>query len=406
MKFSVLIHNRPILYLIAGFMIMGCRQMKTITLYENPSSDISTAHINNFRALNVFDENTGITWVTENTPCVMKETSIGQASSGQKSLHFVWNKQMEGGCPWLGVGFGWDNWSGKNMSQITSVAALQFDIKAGKDNFNHLPLAIGFEDYGGQEAWTDINNLVVENPVPNEDKFTTDKWTTCTLPLKAFKFYNHSIDLTNIKQLKIQFEASGEMYLDNIHFVQQEEVITKELTVYKTKNAKKLPLYESLDSNNSAKIGENLVHLTMANDSLYLFIEKMNSKSILKDSMDVYFSTNPLLPQFREKLFLTDLHIQVNPSTDHVVSNGKTREKFKNANALFSNQNRKAKIAIPYSDFSVPINFIADKSYFLEIDYHDGSLAKEKEHMKWNATDGENVSTQPSSWGRMIIKEN
>ena len=48
---------------------------------------------------------------------------------------------------------------------------------------------------------------------------TPDKWTTINIPLSKYNFTYQGVDPTNIKQMIIQLEGAGKVYLDDIKIV-------------------------------------------------------------------------------------------------------------------------------------------------------------------------------------------
>jgi hypothetical protein len=77
-----------------------------------------------------------------------------------------------------------------------------------------LPWAVGLEDFAGSQAWTGATaDVVVNGPISNE-------WTQVLIPFTKFNPDAGSFDMYSVKQLMIQFESSGEVFIDQIEIVE------------------------------------------------------------------------------------------------------------------------------------------------------------------------------------------
>ena len=187
-------------------------QVKTQELYdETPiSTDLS---INGFKETVVFDNDMDNTvWVSPEKQCVTMTKEYAQTYSGNAALHLKWDKVL-GGCKWIGIGFGWNNWQPKDMIDVVNDAALQFQVKSVKGTFSNLPVAFAFEDYSGVQSYFGFNKTLVQGD------FTDTAWRTVTVPLRNFPFENNDADLAKVKQFMIQLEGDGDIYLDDIRIV-------------------------------------------------------------------------------------------------------------------------------------------------------------------------------------------
>lgn len=151
-------------------------------------------------------------WVTQtDASClsIVNETVPGESN---QALHIVWNKQAEVGCPWLGLGFGWDNWAAKDLIAMEKNYCLAFQVKSNGASWKTMPWAIGIEDYMGVQAYIGVVEKYVVGKEIGKD------WTTLRIPLTEFTFNEWGLSTGSVKQLIFQFEASGDVYLDNIRF--------------------------------------------------------------------------------------------------------------------------------------------------------------------------------------------
>ena len=197
--------------LVAG----GCKPLVEVqkkALYDNVST-VSLNEINGFNALQIFqDDYDNSIWVSPEKQCIQMERVSMPQFAGNAALHVKWNK-ITGGCTWLGSGFGWNNWLPKDMLDITQSAAVQLQIKSAKGSFSNLPVAFAFEDYQGTQIYAGFEKSMVKT------LFTDTAWTTVTIPLTKFRFDRADFNAEQVKQFIIQWEADGDIYLDDIKLI-------------------------------------------------------------------------------------------------------------------------------------------------------------------------------------------
>ncbi len=187
-------------------------QPKTQELYDEMPAETDPS-INGFKELLVFgDDYDNTVWVSPEKQCVSLEKENTQTYSGKGALHVKWDK-VTGGCKWVGIGFGWNNWQPKDMGEIITASALQFQVKAVKGSFSNLPVAFAFEDYTGVQSYYGFNKTLVKGD------FNDTEWRTVTIPLQNFPFEGNDADVSKMKQFIIQLEGDGDIYLDDIRLV-------------------------------------------------------------------------------------------------------------------------------------------------------------------------------------------
>jgi hypothetical protein len=83
-------------------------------------------NINGFYALQILDEDLGKDiWISLEPKCVkLEKISDESAHRGNHSFRLTWDK-ITGGCTWLGMGMGWDNWQPKDLSTVLDTAFLE-----------------------------------------------------------------------------------------------------------------------------------------------------------------------------------------------------------------------------------------------------------------------------------------
>lgn len=181
-------------------------------LYDQSlSSDMN--EIDGFKAIYIFkDDMDKSVWASPETQCVEMKSEIKNVFADQRALHVKWDK-IKGGCKWIGIGFGWNNWMSKNMIDINESTAVQMQVKSVNGSFSNLPVAFAFEDYAGIQTYFGFQKKLASGT------FNDSTWTSVTIPLTNFDFKKNDFNLENVKQFIIQLEGDGDMYLDNIKFI-------------------------------------------------------------------------------------------------------------------------------------------------------------------------------------------
>jgi hypothetical protein len=189
--------------------------MKTLGLYDLAETAVA-AEIGGFGALQLFDDNMGSeVWVSKESACVSVIRDNKKPYSGDYCMHAKWDK-IAGGCKWIGMGIGWDNWQPKDLSGILDSASIQMQIRSNTDTLKSLPLALALEDYTGAQCFIGFSAKYL-----NGQRITPNGWTTVSIPLSEFPFERFQTQPDMIKQFIIQFEADGDVYIDNIKLVRK-----------------------------------------------------------------------------------------------------------------------------------------------------------------------------------------
>lgn len=212
---------RPLILLLISIAYSSCLSVKSTSLWDEKSDTPEPEHIGRFYGLSVLPE--GISsevWFTENAKCLMVTNSDDIVHSGEKGLHLKWDKRA-GGCDWVGMGVGWDSWTGKDLTSILDSAAIQIMVRGVDGPLSSLPLAASLEDYSGNQAWIGFHKKYFGS-------VNDAGWTIVQLPLSDFTWNEFNADYSNVKQFIIQFEASGEAYFDDIQIVRKHDSKTSE----------------------------------------------------------------------------------------------------------------------------------------------------------------------------------
>jgi hypothetical protein len=201
-------------FIVVAF-FSACKSLVTVQtkdLYDQKDL-IYANEINGFKAVNIFyDDYDKSVWQSPEKNCVQLNTEKINVYSGKFALNVKWDK-IEGGCKWIGIGFGWNNWMAKDILDITKVAAIQMQVKSVKGSFKNFPVAFALEDYSGVQCYYGFREELAAGV------FNDTSWTSVTIPLSKFDFEGKKFDTEKVKQFIIQLEGDGNIYLDNIKFI-------------------------------------------------------------------------------------------------------------------------------------------------------------------------------------------
>ena len=177
-------------------------------MYDAVNPDNQYDNINGFASLTVLEGPAGDAFWTAGTAACLKAKL-----TAQNTYLINWNKPG-GGCPWVGLGVGWDQWSGKNLGPIVDVAAIELVVRLPQGQpVKSFPWAFGLEDYSGRQAWMGMSaDRILNGPVGPD-------YRAIRLPLTAFNWREMKTDPSNIKQFLLQFEADGVVEIHSIRIV-------------------------------------------------------------------------------------------------------------------------------------------------------------------------------------------
>ncbi|HIG76160.1 MAG TPA: hypothetical protein EYQ24_16745 [Bacteroidetes bacterium] len=151
-------------------------------------------------------------WFQEDARCTQGAVTSDVVYDGQRAVAVTWDRNVEG-CEWAGLGFGWDNWVGKDLSEVFPYAAIQMRVRSAEGRMYGLPIVLTLEDYAGGMGFAYTANQYFERP------FIDEEWQTVTVPLADFDLSVENLDPTNVKQLMFELQQSGSLYLDDIRLV-------------------------------------------------------------------------------------------------------------------------------------------------------------------------------------------
>ncbi len=212
--------SRPILALaVLALAVSGCVRFQARPLYAGvapaPAPERPRTLALAVEPTIYADADDDQVWFQDDARCTQGALTEDVVFEGERAVAVSWDRGAEG-CEWAGLGFGWDNWAGKDLSEILPYAAVQMRVRAAEGRMFGLPIVLTFEDYGGGMGFAYTDNKYFERP------FIDEVWQTVTVPLADFDVAAagaRPLDPTNVKQLMLELQQSGRIYLDDVQLV-------------------------------------------------------------------------------------------------------------------------------------------------------------------------------------------
>lgn len=164
----------------------------------------------------IFQEDGTNFWLPKGMPCTAGGIVNDVKHSGKNALKIEWNRDPSV-CEWAGFGIGWDDWAGKDLSEVFDYAAIQMYVRTKEGKMYGLPIVLTLEDYSGNMAWSYVGSSYFER------YYLDEEWQKVEIPLRTFDLNEDGLDITNIKQLMFELQQAGNIYLDDIQLVEYEE---------------------------------------------------------------------------------------------------------------------------------------------------------------------------------------
>lgn len=400
------------LALIALF-VSSCVEVKHAELYQVALPAQDDTGIENFYALQIFsdfmnDEN----WHTEFPQCLTVENKAEFAKSGGGGLKLKWNRQAEG-CVWVGMGFGWSGWTPKDLSQITDKAAISFYARSTAGNLKSIPWALALEDYSGAQAYAGVFPATIQGGV-----ITDTGWTQVIVPLSSFDYRENDFDLTLVKQMIIQFEAEGELLIDQIEVIPYTKGKKQKAHIVQISNDVQYDqAFTSTQQWLSAEpITINKHSITLASNDAFLFI----SATLLDDSplqnqhtetniwngdcLELAWASNAEADPYRKFLLRSDHHIGIKLSAEPEVWNWRTAAPIANAQikVFIEGECVLVQAAIPLNEIGGVREPNRNYAFEIAIDQGDETGIRNAQY-RWNSIFREGFHTNPTLWGAATI---
>ncbi len=210
----------PFVALFAVLLLFsGCLEVKTLTLYDGVEKTPAPPKPEKIRSVVepiIYADNTQDVWGLEETECIQASVTDEVVATGDQALKVSWNRYLPS-CDWIGFGVGWDNWIGKDLSEVIDYVAIEMSVRSQEGKMFGLPIVLTLEDYSGVMSFSYTQNKYFERT------FIDEEWQKVRVPLNSFNDEGKGIDMTNIKQLQLELQQSGKVYIDDIKLVFYEE---------------------------------------------------------------------------------------------------------------------------------------------------------------------------------------
>jgi hypothetical protein len=383
------------------------RLFKRVGLYDEYEVD-DTPNIRGFDQLDLYADNfTDEVWSSENQDCIILTQ---EEDENDIFLKLHWNKDHPD-CDWVGFGFGWDFWAGKDMIDIIDTAAVQLTVRSAGKTMGNLPWAMGFEDYAGGQAWIGFSSKFIE------EKTITKEWSKVTIPLGLFPFEQKDCDVSNIKQMLFQVFAEDDLEINDVKIVPFSGKLKKEIASENIQDSGKRVMDGSMEDwlgSEFEAFGDGHAFSLAHNDESLLIAVKLNDKTprmnnqkgadLWKgDAIEFAFSTNTTADPKRTSFLLSDYHFGLNLGANPYLWNWSEDKQSANKQFGISEDGKFVEIAIPlaellYSDMA-DVEWL---SFEIAVDASDSGDERVSQQ-RWNSDGSEGFHVNPSLWGKLLF---
>ena len=381
--------------------------VKSLSLYDE---EVAQAYsIKGFDQLVIFDDDLSEeVWSTKNVNCIglTLKTDVKDTF-----LQVKWNKDQDG-CDWVGMGYGWDMWTGKDMAAVRDTLAIQLMVRSTSKPFTNIPWAFGFEDYSGNQAWLGYNKSFLL-----AKEIGTD-WTKVEIPMSLFPFEENDFDLFNVKQLIVQLFSEGTIEINSIQLVPFSRKLKEEIIVTPSKSNIQID-GESSDwktSEFTEIVGGHQMALYYTSDVLYIGVHVKDSSALQNinkgadlwkgDAVEIAFATNTEADEKRNYYLLSDQHIGINCGAETYAWDFKRNTVLNSVNYKLKPEENGyfLELALPVKEMYSK-NLLSGTSLGFELAIDLGSEANvRKQQDRWNSVSTEGFHLSPSKWGRIRLK--
>lgn len=380
--------------------------VKSLSLYDE---EVAQAYsIKGFDQLLIFDNDLSEeVWSTKNVNCIglTLKTDVKDTF-----LQVKWNKDQDG-CDWVGMGYGWDMWTGKDMAAVRDTLAIQLMVRSTSKPFTNIPWAFGFEDYSGNQAWLGYNKSFLVGKEIGTD------WTKVEIPMSLFPFDENDFDLFNVKQLIVQLFSEGTIEINSIQLVPFSRKLKEEISVRSSKTTIQID-GESADwktAEFTEIAGGHQMALHYTSDVLYIGVHVTDSSALQNvnkganlwkgDAVEIAFATNPEADEKRNYYLLSDQHIGINCGDETYAWDFKRNTALNSINYKLKREENGyfLELALPVQEYySTSLVKGTTLGFELAIDLGSDTNVR-KQQDRWNSASTEGFHLSPSKWGRIRL---
>ena len=199
---------KKIAIVVFVFSVASCGTMRDVSIYE-PSKSVSPFEQFPYKILFNDSKENGL-WGVKTNACKQVSYKNNNSYVGEDHLHIKWN---ESDCKYVAIGLKWSNYKVKNLKPILESTAIELRVRIDSGTLSNVPMFFVLVDYGGKQCRANINYLDLE-----EGKIDT-VWRRIQIPLQAFNYEKKGVNMSNIKELRLEFQRKGDLHIDNIKIV-------------------------------------------------------------------------------------------------------------------------------------------------------------------------------------------
>ena len=368
-----------------------------------------TKDVNGFQLTEIFnDDITSEIWFTPSPACLTVTSERKEVYSGTGAMKFTWNKQA-GGCPWLGLGIGWANWSGKDLGSIENSAAITFKVKTQEGSMKGLPWAMALEDYAGTQAWIGVTSGYVEGGIVDTS------WRTVTIPLVDFQFEGWNLDGGTVKQMLIQFESNGTVFVDEFKIIPFKPKEPNTLVVTNSYGWVNDGFIEGGQFVAQANMDGSVIYLNWNEKELYIGGEiedvspcrnMQSGRDIWNgDAIEIAFSSETGISDKRMMFYEGDRHIGIKMGGNFDVYDWSREKNIKAQISVKPLQNKYVfECVIPWSELGVS-PWKNNSTYNIDFAIDQSTSQDTRDFQRrWNSVNNENFNLNPSLWGKLKVE--
>ena len=193
---------------ILVFCCMSCVNMREVSVYE-ASQSVSALEQFPHKILFTNSMENGL-WGVKNNTCKQVSFKTTNSYIGKDNLHIKWNASK---CNYIAMGLKWGNYKVKNLEPIIESAAIEVRVRTDLGVLSNVPMFFILVDYGGNQCRANINYLDIEGGKIDSE------WRKIRIPFQAFNYEKRGVNMSNIKELRLEFQRKGDLHIDNIIIV-------------------------------------------------------------------------------------------------------------------------------------------------------------------------------------------
>lgn len=389
----------------------GCVEFRDTTLYSEPAPPVKEASVGNVYSLNIFnDVLSSENWFSEFKQCLEVKNGKEFGKDGSAGLYFKWNRQGDG-CDWTGMGFGWDGWASKDLSSIIERSAISFYAKAPSGTLKSLPWAVALEDYSGAQAYAGVFPACIQGGV-----IADTGWTQVIVPMNSFDLRENDFDATIVKQFMIQFEAAGEVMIDDIRIIDYDKAQRKSFN-FVASRPQTLPIKEvgPIMSDGPLEVGDHRITLSYDEEKLFITAVVVDESPLINphdgaeiwngDCIELAFATNSDADPTRRFLLMSDRHIGIRAGGAPLVYDWRTKSTISGATVSTETtaNGYVLRATIPWEGLRATPP-MADAAYGFECAVDVGNAEGNRIRQdRWNSMFSDGFHQNPSLWGSFIL---